>query len=53
MPLGKASEQLTDLNRSCLSLPWKRGLFKPPMHISLGGYIYEAHFERHDILMLG
>ena len=40
------------VNHSCLSLPRKCGLVKPSIHI-LGGYIYEAHFECHDILMLG
>ena len=34
------------------------GLVKPSVYISallalLGGYIYEAHFKCHDILMLG
>ena len=33
-----------------LSLPRKSGLVKPSIHINLGGYIYEAHFEN---LMLG
>ena len=52
-PLPKIAEKIPG---SSLSLPRKRGLVKPSIQISrigLGGYIYEAHFECHDILMLG
>ena len=49
-------EVLNNPSSACLSLPWKSCLVKSSIHISLigfGGYIYEAHFECQDILMLG
>ena len=54
---GKASKLLTDHLITGLSLPRKSGLVKPSIHnallAKLGGYIYEAHFACHDIVMLG
>ena len=54
---GNMSPRLL-VNRSRLSLPRKSGLVKPSIHINhicLGGYIHVhgAHFECHDILVLG
>ena len=46
------------VNRSGLSRPRESGFVKPSIHrrlksVCLGGYIYEAHVECHDILVLG
>ena len=59
MPPGKDSTLLTLVHRSCVSLPRKSGSIQT-IHsylslilAQLGGYIYEAHFECHYIIMLG
>ena len=60
VPPGKAFKLLTDNLITGLSLPRKCVLVKPSTHISLIGLlgrlytiVYEAHFQCHNILMLG
>ena len=56
MPPGKVSNLLTDHLITDKPLKSEPAQEKPSIHINRigfqGGYIYEAHFECHDILML-